>query len=252
MIAVERGFLLEDADGALHPLPELWTDPTIRMNEGGCDPDGRFWCGSMSYDQVPGAGSVHRLDPDGTVRVAFGDVTISNGLEWSPDGSLAYYNDTPTHEISVFDYDASAGLTGRRSVRGPGRPQARRPHGRRRGRRLDGVVRRRRRPPLHPGRHSRRRRGGPDAEGHRLHVRRSRPRRAVHHHLVGGPRPGRRAGGRIAVPGRFPASAAGRCARSPAEDEVAQTGAASRVRVQTSATSAAYSSGERPWPVISR
>ena len=27
VIAVERGFLLEDADGALHPLPELWTDP---------------------------------------------------------------------------------------------------------------------------------------------------------------------------------------------------------------------------------
>ena len=114
VIAVERGFLLEDADGALHPLPELWTDPTIRMNEGGCDPDGRFWCGSMSYDQVPGAGSVHRLDPDRTVRAALGDVTISNGLEWSPDGTLAYYNDTPTHEISVFDYDASDGLTGRR------------------------------------------------------------------------------------------------------------------------------------------
>ncbi len=84
------------------------------MNEGGCDPDGRFWCGSMAYDQTPGAGSIFRLDPDGTVRAVIDGVTISNGLEWSPDGSRAYYNDTPTHEISVFDYDPVDGLTGRR------------------------------------------------------------------------------------------------------------------------------------------
>jgi sugar lactone lactonase YvrE len=115
VIAVERGFLLEDADGTLHTLPELWDDSAVRMNEGGCDPDGRFWCGSMAYDQTPGAGSIFRLDPDGTVRAAIDGVTISNGLEWSPDGSRAYYNDTPTHEISVFDYDPVEGLTGRRT-----------------------------------------------------------------------------------------------------------------------------------------
>jgi sugar lactone lactonase YvrE len=84
------------------------------MNEGGCDPDGRFWCGSMAYDQSPGAASMYRLDPGGTVRRVFGDVTISNGLEWSPDGSLAYYDDTATHRVDVFDYDRDAGLTGRR------------------------------------------------------------------------------------------------------------------------------------------
>jgi len=84
------------------------------MNEGGCDPDGRFYCGSMAYDQRPGAGALYRLDPDGSVRVVLGSVTISNGLEWSPDGSRAYYNDTPTHRIDVFDYDGESGLTGRR------------------------------------------------------------------------------------------------------------------------------------------
>ena len=41
-------------------------------------------------------------------------VTISNGLEWSPDGSLAYYDDTATGRVDVFDYDADTGLTGRR------------------------------------------------------------------------------------------------------------------------------------------
>jgi sugar lactone lactonase YvrE len=114
VIAVERGFVLEDRDGSLGVLPPVWDDEGVRMNEGGCDPDGRFWCGSMAYDQTPGAASMYRLDPDGSVHEAFGDLTVSNGLEWSPDGALAYYDDTATHCVDVFDYDREAGLTGRR------------------------------------------------------------------------------------------------------------------------------------------
>ena len=114
VIGVERGFALEDADGTLTHLGELWPDDDVRMNEGGCDPDGRFYCGSMVYDQRPGAGALYRLDPDGSVRVVLGNVTISNGIEWSPDGSRAYYNDTPTQRIDVLDYDGGSGLTGRR------------------------------------------------------------------------------------------------------------------------------------------
>jgi len=112
VIAVRRGFVLEEADGALRTLPELWSGDDIRMNDGGCDPDGRFYCGTMAYDERPGAGSLYRLDADGTVTIALEDVTISNGLDWSPDGTRAYYVDTPTHEISVFDYDR--GLRNRR------------------------------------------------------------------------------------------------------------------------------------------
>jgi sugar lactone lactonase YvrE len=114
VIAVERGFVLEDADGDLTPLDPVWSDPGVRMNEGGCDPDGRFWCGSMAYDQAPGAAALYRLDPDGHMRTELEGVTVSNGLDWSPDGSLAYYDDTATHRVDVFDYDRDAGLTGRR------------------------------------------------------------------------------------------------------------------------------------------
>ncbi|OEJ28835.1 gluconolactonase [Streptomyces agglomeratus] len=116
VIGVERGFALEDADGTLTHLPTLWDeDRGMRMNEGGCDPDGRFYCGSMAYDKSPGAGTLYRLAPDGSVTVILTGVTISNGLEWSPDGTHAYYNDTPTQQIAVFDYDTESGLTGRRT-----------------------------------------------------------------------------------------------------------------------------------------
>lgn len=76
VIAAERGFLLEEADGTLRSLGEIWTDPGVRMNEGGCDPDGRFYCGSMAYDQAPGAASLYRLDADHSVHVVLDQVTI--------------------------------------------------------------------------------------------------------------------------------------------------------------------------------
>jgi sugar lactone lactonase YvrE len=114
VIAVERGFALEEPDGTLAHLDPVWTDPSVRMNEGGCDPDGRFWCGSMAYDKRAGGAALYRLEPDGTVHRVLDGVTISNGLEWSPDGSLAYYDDTATGQVDVFDYDPAAGLTGRR------------------------------------------------------------------------------------------------------------------------------------------
>jgi sugar lactone lactonase YvrE len=114
VLGIERGFALEDGDGTLTRLEPVWRDEGVRMNESGCDPDGRFYCGSMAYDQHPGAASLYRLDPDGTTSTVLEGVTVSNGLEWSPDGSRAYYNDTATHRIDVFDYAPDTGLTGRR------------------------------------------------------------------------------------------------------------------------------------------
>lgn len=117
VLAIQRGFALATADlGDVRPLGELWADPGVRMNEGDCDPDGRFYCGSMAYDQNPGAGSLYRLDPDGSVAVVLTGVTISNGLAWSPDGGTAYYIDTPTRRVDAFDYDPAGGLTNRRTV----------------------------------------------------------------------------------------------------------------------------------------
>ena len=114
VIGIERGFALENPDGTLIRLDELWTNDQVRMNEGSCDPDGRVYCGSMSRDKRPGAGALYRLDPDLSVGVVLPDVTISNGLEWTKDGSRAYYNDTATYSVSVFDYDSQAGLINRR------------------------------------------------------------------------------------------------------------------------------------------
>jgi sugar lactone lactonase YvrE len=114
VIGVERGFALEAPDGTVSGLEQVWSDENVRMNEGACDPDGRFYGGSMANDKRPGAASLYRLDPDGSVRVVLEGVTVSNGLDWSPDGARAYYNDTDTHRTDAFDYDPASGLSRRR------------------------------------------------------------------------------------------------------------------------------------------
>jgi sugar lactone lactonase YvrE len=122
VVGLERALGLAGRDDLtdLAPLPEVWSDRGIRFNDGGCDPDGRFYCGSMAYDQAPGAGSMFRLAADGSGGYAteqmWSGVTVSNGFAFSPDGSLAYYNDTPTHQVSVWDYDREGGLGPRRPL----------------------------------------------------------------------------------------------------------------------------------------
>ncbi len=115
VLALERGFALADEDLSVTDQITVLGDASARMNDGGCDPQGRFYCGTMAYDVAPGAGSLYRLDTDRTVTTVLDGVTISNGLQWSVDGSLAYYNDTPTGRVDVFDVDPGTGaFSGRR------------------------------------------------------------------------------------------------------------------------------------------
>jgi sugar lactone lactonase YvrE len=91
--------------------------PSTRMNDGKADPTGRFWAGTMGFKSEPGLGSFYRLDADWSVTRHFGDVSISNGLDWTVDGQTMYYIDSPTQSVDAFDFDAAHGtLAGRRSV----------------------------------------------------------------------------------------------------------------------------------------
>ena len=127
VIATEHGFRFLTAD--LEPgktAVTVFSDPEIRMNEGGCDPQGRFFCGTMAYQQTPGAGTMYRLDADLSVHRVFGGVTVSNGLQWHSGGRHAYYNDTPTGAVAMLDFDPATGFFGESrtfaTVVGPGKP----------------------------------------------------------------------------------------------------------------------------------
>ena len=95
--------------------PEL-DKPQNRFNDGKCGPDGRLWAGTMPQSEKGAEGAFYRLDPDHQVHRLFGDVSISNGIAWSPDYKTMYYIDTPTKEVVAFDYDLDSGEIGNRRV----------------------------------------------------------------------------------------------------------------------------------------
>ena len=127
VLATENRFVLLGPDLTVEmALPPVFTDRLIRMNDGGCDPQGRFYCGTMAYAETPGAGTLYRLDPDGSVQVTLRDVTISKGLQWNGVGDTVFYADTPTGRVDSFDFDpASGAFTDRRTfteISGGGHP----------------------------------------------------------------------------------------------------------------------------------
>lgn len=118
VVATERGLVLaddDDLDARSHTLPDIITDSGVRMNEGGCDPAGNLYVGTMAHDSSPARGTLYRIDSAHSSTVAESGVTISNGIDWSPDGRSCYYVDSPTQRIDQYDWSPS-GLSNRRPL----------------------------------------------------------------------------------------------------------------------------------------
>ncbi len=98
------------ADLRLSPtmLPALWARGQVRFNDGGCDPSGRFYGGSMAYDESSGGGDLWCLEPGGGARVVLPGVSVSNGIAFTaPDRAL--YVDSPTRAVQELTVDPSTG-----------------------------------------------------------------------------------------------------------------------------------------------
>jgi len=88
--------------------------PGNRMNDAKCDPAGRLFAGTTAFDFSPHAAALYRVAPDWSFGQVVRDVTQSNGIAWSPDGSRMYFIDSATQGIDVFDFDIGAGSAGNR------------------------------------------------------------------------------------------------------------------------------------------
>ena len=115
VVALRSGLWLADADGTLgrKVADAPYDQAHHRFNDGRCDSQGRFFAGSMNEKRDANSASLVRLDPDFRVTPVLGNVMISNGLAWSPDGHTMYHADTPTHAIRAFDYDVACGVPSR-------------------------------------------------------------------------------------------------------------------------------------------
>ncbi len=85
--------------------------PGVRLNDGRCDPVGRFWIGGM-YDPTSANrfdAFLHRVEPDGGFATVRSEVGCSNGLAFSPDGTVMYWADNLCETVWAYDYDAATG-----------------------------------------------------------------------------------------------------------------------------------------------
>ncbi|MFT5181484.1 MAG: sugar lactone lactonase YvrE [Alphaproteobacteria bacterium] len=98
--------------------------PINRFNDGKCDRQGRFWSGTMydppgppdAYFEREPVGILYRLDGDHGCHPMEDNILVSNGLAWSPDGTVMYFTDSPRRTIWAYDYDIATGDLGERQV----------------------------------------------------------------------------------------------------------------------------------------
>lgn len=105
-------------EGKSSPFVRLEADPNlVTFNDAKCDSRGRLWAGTSATDLSSRRGSLYRVDLDGTVTSMLDGVTLSNGMDWSPDEKSFYYIDSSTRTVDAFDFDSVRGLiSNRRTV----------------------------------------------------------------------------------------------------------------------------------------
>jgi len=108
---------LETEKLSLFCLPEKEPKDNIYFNDGKCDSKGRLWVGTMDKNFVKGMGALYSVSGNGESKKVLNDVTLSNGICWSPDEKKMYYQDSPLRTVSCFDYDINNGeISNRREV----------------------------------------------------------------------------------------------------------------------------------------
>lgn len=97
-------------NGALDWLLEIEKEiPTNRTNDGGCDSRGRLWIGTMDIDGAGETGSLYCVNSAKEVVKKLENLSIPNGLVWSPDNRYMYHIDSGSQWIKSYFFEENTG-----------------------------------------------------------------------------------------------------------------------------------------------
>jgi sugar lactone lactonase YvrE len=124
---METGFfhVHPHSDGSLDSVLLAHVDharPDMRLNDGRCDRQGRFWAGSMVLNMGANAadGALYRYSSGqrGPLEPQLSGFLVPNGLGFSPDGRTMYLSDSHplAQQIWAFDYDIDSGTPSNRRL----------------------------------------------------------------------------------------------------------------------------------------
>ncbi|KAF4467130.1 calcium homeostasis Regucalcin [Fusarium albosuccineum] len=120
-LGIKYGLAVLDVNKGTYDLIKPFNEPNnerLRSNDGGVDPHGRFWLGTMTdfgLGPFQAEGALYRMDAN-SKEVVVPDLTIPNTPGWSPDGRTLYFTHSNAREISAFDYDLESGHVSNKRV----------------------------------------------------------------------------------------------------------------------------------------
>ncbi len=116
VMALQEGYAaLDTASGQVELIAAVDKGATPgRMNDGKCDSEGRFWAGTMAFNQQRGSATLYRLERDHSVTTMLRNVTIPNGPAWSLDNRTIYFNPGATGGVDAYDFDPLTGVLSNR------------------------------------------------------------------------------------------------------------------------------------------
>jgi sugar lactone lactonase YvrE/DNA-binding IclR family transcriptional regulator len=118
MIASSEGIESLDFDSG---ETRLFVRPEVdlannRLNDAKVGPSGAIWVGSMRLDASRPSGGLYRIFAHGDIDTMESNITVSNGLGWSPDTHTFYFVDTIPGVIYAYDRDPESGSLSHRRV----------------------------------------------------------------------------------------------------------------------------------------
>jgi sugar lactone lactonase YvrE len=116
LLALDLALHRRAPSGALSPFARVEQGLDNRLNDGRVDARGRLWLGTMDNQLHRPNGALYRVDPDGGVHRMLGDVIVSNGIAFAPDGKTLYFTDTRRHTTWHFQVDLDDGTLANRRV----------------------------------------------------------------------------------------------------------------------------------------
>ncbi|KAJ4198275.1 SGL domain-containing protein [Fusarium falciforme] len=130
-LGLKYGLAVLDVKKGTWELIQPFNEPNnerLRSNDGGVDPHGRFWIGTMTdfgLGPFQAEGALYRMDAK-SKEVMVPDLTIPNTPGWSPDNRTLYFTHSNARQIFAFDYDLEAGTVSNKRLfyehDGPGEP----------------------------------------------------------------------------------------------------------------------------------
>lgn len=108
LLFMARGAIRLWRNGRLTTLiEEIPEERDTRFNDVAADPAGRVFCGTMPGPTHPA--SLYLLATDGSLSKVLGDISLSNGMGFTPDLRQLYHTDTRRYLINLYDYERETG-----------------------------------------------------------------------------------------------------------------------------------------------